>query len=253
MKIKFVTCSGVNETTDIPSLIALAQEFPIAEFGIQISGEKCSFESPRFKWINDVANYAAQQKVLLNVALHINRSWAEDCGQGKLSPELIDLLDLRDCNGDFFAKRVQFNFKIGREKAPNAYKFARLVRNLTPRRCILSYNDCNQELIRKLYLSGVIFDCLYDESFGEGIVPQERKAPAFVEAVQGYAGGISPDNVKQTLDDIFLNWHKSPNVSGIWIDAEGRLKGSNKRLDLAQCKTYLANVLDWRYEHRICD
>ena len=251
MKIKFITCSGANETTDIVSLLALAEKFPIVEFGIQVSGEKCHYGSQRFKWINDLAGYAAQQKVVLNIALHVNRSWAEECGQGNITRALADLLDLKDCHGDFFAKRIQFNFKIGRDKAPDKAKLAALINSLKGRRCILSYNESNKDLIQTLYREGVVFDCLYDESFGEGIAPKDRKAPAFIEAVQGYAGGISPDNVRKTLNEIYQSWYASPNTAGIWLDAEGMLKGENKHLSLVKCCAYLENAMDWRYEHRI--
>ncbi|MBP5352179.1 MAG: hypothetical protein J6Y91_00240 [Alphaproteobacteria bacterium] len=249
MKVKFITCSGVNETTDIPALIALALEFPIAEFGVQISGEKCHYGSERFKWINDLARYAEQQHIMLNMAFHVNRSWAEGCGQNHVTHALRDLLDLRDYNGDAFSKRVQLNFKIGREKAPDEEKMTRFIQSIRPRRCILSHNSSNEELIHHLHNNGVVFDSLYDESFGEGIVPEQRKAPAYTYITQGYAGGISPGNVYQTMNDIYKNWLHSPNSAGVWIDAEGMLKGEDGHIDLEKCRVYLRNALNWRIEH----
>ena len=248
--IKFITCSGVNETTDIVSLVNLAEKFPITELGIQVSNKKCDYKSSRFKWINDLASYAAQQKIVLNVALHVNSLWAEECGQGIIAPELLDLLFLKDCNGDYFAKRIQFNCKIGREKMPDKTKFSALIKSLTGRRCILSYNESNKALICEMYRDGVVFDCLYDESFGEGIAPKERRAPVFADVAQGYAGGISPDNVKQTLDEICASWHDFPSTAGIWLDAEGLLKNDCRHLDIEKCRAYLKNALEWRDEHR---
>ena len=230
MKIKFITCSGANETTDIVSLLALAEKFPIVEFGIQVSGEKCHYGSQRFKWINDLAGYAAQQKVVLNIALHVNRSWAEECGQGNITRALADLLDLKDCHGDFFAKRIQFNFKIGRDKAPDKAKLAALINSLKGRRCILSYNESNKDLIQTLYREGVVFDWAKEV---------------------GNLFCISPDNVRKTLNEIYQSWYASPNTAGIWLDAEGMLKGENKHLSLVKCCAYLENAMDWRYEHRI--
>jgi len=250
MEIKFITCSGVNETTDIVSLVALAEQFPIAEFGVQVSGQKCDYGSQRFKWLNNLAGYAAQQGVVLSIALHVNRLWAEECGQGRIADALADLLELRDCNGDCFAKRIQFNFKIGREKEPDKEKFTALVKSLKKRRCILSYNESNERFIKDLYREGVVFDCLYDESFGEGIAPKTRKSPAFIEVVQGYAGGISPENVYATLDGIAQSWSISPNTAGIWLDAEGKLKGNDGHLSLDKCRDYLQSALAWRYDHR---
>ena len=57
------------------------------------------------------------------------------------------------------------------------------------------------DIIKKLYHKGLRFDCLFDASFGEGITPNSREAPAFddFDILQGYAGGISPSNVKDLL------------------------------------------------------
>lgn len=251
MDIKFLTCSGANETTDIPSLLALAEKYPIAEFGVQVSEKKCDYGSRRFKWINDLALYAEQQHILLNVALHVNGFWAEECGQGRIPEALGDLFDLKDCNGDYFAKRIQFDFKIGCEKEPDIKGLTSLIENLSPQRCILSYNDSNHKLISQLYLQGVVFDCLYDDSSSEGIVPKHRDAPPFTEILQGYAGGISAENVSQTLDDIYTNWLSSPNTAGIYLDAEDCLKGEDGHLNINKCRAYLRKALLWHYEHRM--
>lgn len=68
---------------------------------------------------------------------------------------------------------------------------------------ILSYNDSNKEFIRNIYKSGFMIDALlYDSSFGEGITPTQRAAPVFADVYQGYAGGLSPDNVMDELNKI---------------------------------------------------
>lgn len=116
--------------------------------------------------------------------------------------------------------------------------------NLLPEHTfILSYNDANAEIIRKLYQSGVRFDCLYDNSFGEGILPSHRPTPVFGNVFQGYAGGLTPENVEQELDKISRSVH-----SGLFffIDAEGGLKGKDGHLSLEKCRTFLKNANHWQ-------
>ena len=111
------------------------------------------------------------------------------------------------------------------------------------RRFILSYNEENKEFIHRLYSRGLRgFDVLYDSSHGEGVSAKEWRGPAFFdeEILQGYAGGLSPDNVANELTAIrkVLPYNRS-----FYIDAEGRLKGDDKHLSLEKCEQYVVNAL----------
>ena len=104
-------------------------------------------------------------------------------------------------------------------------------------RFILSYNDANAQFINAFYAyNGAVFDCLYDESFGEGIVPEVRKSPAFSDVMQGYAGGLSVDNVANELSKIAA---VLPNKVPFYIDAEGKLKGEDGHLSLEKCRQFV--------------
>ena len=249
MNLKFITCSGTNEYTNIPTLVKLLEEFPIAEIGVQVSDVKCSYNSPRFAWIKSLVNYVNEKGVLINAALHVNLKWVENIGQGIIVPELSDLLSYRDVNGDFFFKRIQLNFKIGREKAPDFEKLTKLIRDHAKRRFILSYNESNAELIRKMYRHGCLFDCLYDGSFGQGITPSHWQVPVFTDIVQGYAGGISPDNVREVLNEVQQLWRTSPTTADIYIDAQGKLEDEQTHIDLAKARKYVQNAYEWKLDH----
>ena len=80
-----------------------------------------------------------------------------------------------------FFQRVQLNFKIGREQTPDIDKLEAAIRRFPHHRFILSYNQSNQRLIRELYVRNVKFYCLFDESFGAGIIPATRDEPSFVD------------------------------------------------------------------------
>ena len=94
-KLKFITCSGVNENiSDVGELFVLSQKYPQIEFGVQVSGRKCSFNSERFKWIRDILRYSLVNCLPINMSLHINQDWVEGLCQGQIVDELLELLNM---------------------------------------------------------------------------------------------------------------------------------------------------------------
>lgn len=248
MYLKFVTCSGANETTNIDALFALYHDFPCIEFGIQVSGKKCNFDSDRFAWLQKLRQQMLSCKEALPLALHLNQDWVSGFCAGDLAPELRELLSFGDWNGEPLFKRVQLNFKIGREKKPNIASLEKSMADFPYVRFILSYNDANAALITELYhRQKVVFDCLFDESFGEGVLPEKRHAPVFGDVIQGYAGGLSSENVAQELDKIA---DILPLTAPCFIDAEGKLKGDNGHFSYLKAHDFVANAVAWQKKHQ---
>ena len=100
-RLKYITCSGANESTDIAKLIALSVIYPIVEWGIQVSGKKCSFGSARYEWICALQQYM-ERKGYINLALHINQDWVEGFTAGKIPEELNVLLEKKNIVGKPF-------------------------------------------------------------------------------------------------------------------------------------------------------
>ncbi|MBQ8482036.1 MAG: hypothetical protein IJ532_05830 [Alphaproteobacteria bacterium] len=245
MKLKFITCSGCNETTSIPELLNLLNEFPRAEIGVQVSNKKAAYGTPRYDWIYSLWGLLLHRRTTINAALHVNLQWVEDFGQGIVAPELEEFL-LFDYNDDSpFFQRVQLNFKIGREKTPDIDKLEKVIRRFPRHRFILSYNQSNKRLIQELYIRNVKFDCLFDESFGAGIVPATRDEPAFIDVLQGYAGGITPDNVEQELHKIAQTNKKGYCMQDVYIDAHKGLEDEFTHFDINKCRAYLTNAENW--------
>ena len=243
-ELKFVTCSGANEFTDIDRMISLSKKFPLVEWGLQVSGKKCSQETPRWDWIHSIHQSLQAQKKAINLALHVNADWVEEFCIDRVSPELNTLLRMRDVTGSPFFRRVQLNFKIGREKTPiEKLLMMRIQEYGQRRRFILSYNEENREFIHLLYRKGLRnFDILYDASHGEGVSATEWKEPVFYDTcvLQGYAGGLSVDNV---IKEVINIRRKLPYNGSFYIDAEGKLKGDDKHLSLDKCEEYIQNAL----------
>lgn len=244
MKLKTIVCSGANESTEISSLLAMMKKYPKAELGIQMSGKKASFGTARYWWFQDLCREIHIQKLEIPVALHINSDWVEDFCQGNCASELLGMLHYMQSYGKTCVRRVQLNFKIGREKEPNMKKMLNLMREFPFYRFILSYNQANESYIKELYNRRVRFDCLYDGSFGEGVMPDTRLAPPFGEDVfQGYAGGLSPENVRQELDKIA---QVVPEDREIFIDAEGKLKGEDGKFSTEKAEKYIRAAYSWK-------
>ena len=249
MELKLITCSGPNETTPIPELLNLLDEFPRAEIGVQVSEKKATIETPRYLWIHALWREAFRRQKEINAALHVNLRWVEDFGQGIVAPDLEEFLNLQTIEEHPFFQRVQLNFKIGREKEPDIDKLETVIRRFPRHRFILSYNESNRRLIHEMYVRAVKFDCLFDESFGAGIVPKTRKEPVYIDVFQGYAGGINPDNVAEELDKIIVTDPSGYCVKGFYIDAHKGLEDEHTHFDINKCRAYLTNAEKWYREN----
>lgn len=243
MEIKTITCSGTNEHTEIVGLAVLLTKFPIAEAGIQVSGRKCSFSTPRYMWVKRLASFLNNNKLDVNLALHVNEDWVENFCCGKIAPELEEILNLSDFRGNKLIKRIQLNFKIGREKTPDIEVLIGILQKFSEQRFILSYNDSNASLIKQIYDRGVVFDNLYDASFGAGVMSETREGVAFEDCLQGYAGGLSPENIASELDKISA---KVLPGTKIYIDAQGKLEDEKQHLSLEKCQDFIVNAMNWQ-------
>ena len=250
-KLKFITCSGANEHTDQENLLDLISAYPRLEIGIQVSDKKCHKQSDRYWWLKNLYYLCKSRNLAPNLALHVNPGWVEVFTLGWTVPELDELLNLQDINGAPFFKRVQLNFKIGRDPMPDKegllYNLCRYGKN---RRIILSYNESNAAFIENLRKHGTKnFDILFDSSHGEGIQAKSWQSPLWNDdGLWGYAGGLSPDNIMDKLDQISAVVPKNQPIS---IDAEGRLKGEDKHLSIEKCDSFVNAALLWEQKFNL--
>ncbi|MDD4110526.1 MAG: hypothetical protein PHS54_03115, partial [Clostridia bacterium] len=99
------------------------------------------------------------------------------------------------------------------------------------------------KFIKALYSKTQWFDVLYDKSFGFGKLSNEYDSTFAGKLLQGYAGGLSPENVKCELDKINK---AQPFRTNVWIDAEGKLRNDNiNTLDLNKAQKFVNEINDW--------
>lgn len=242
MKLKTIVCSGANEHTSIEGLINVISRYPQAEIGVQVSGKKAAYGSERYKWLKNLIMLQQHYYLKIPLALHLNQDWVERFCAGDVPDEVQELLQMYDHDNQPFIRRVQLNFKIGREKTPELHKLLSTVIQFPKQRFILSCNKSNEQFITGAYGYGVKFDCLYDDSHGEGVLAGQYQSPLFDGWLHGYAGGLTPENVQSELDKIA---QVVPKDQEIFIDAEGGLKGEDKHLSLAKTEEYLLRASQW--------
>ena len=93
---------------------------------------------------------------------------------------------------------------------------------------------------------GIVTDVLVDASEGMGVPLDAQRTITYLAAIAGaapsmglvVAGGLCADNLDALLSPLLPEW------DGVSIDAEGRLRDSDDRLDVAAARAYLRTALD---------
>lgn len=195
--VSFVTFTGVDRFTDLDRLECLSAQYPI-EWGILFGDASNGTRYPDGKTIrNAVARRAS-------FAAHLCGQHALEFQQGGDHSKL----------GMFH--RIQVNMRS------ENYDFDLLSRRSAElgRRLIIQVRgdkfpvDCN-------------FDYLHDASGGRGVSPEAWPAAPDNHIITGFAGGITPENVVNSLATI---------KAGLcWIDMETGVR-TDDRLDLDKCE-----------------
>lgn len=243
MFLKTIVCSGINEKNDVNEAVRFLEDHPCVEFGIQCSPRKASYQTPRLEWLQELTAKLGEKQIKGRIALHLNEGFVTSFCEGMVPPEIIELLNNDDTIG-----RLQLNFKIGRETfggktVPDLIKLQDTINSVPMHRIILSASQPNLPFIQKAYHQGMKFDVLFDDSFGEGILPDKRRPPLFEDLFQGYAGGLSPENIVQELNKISQVAKKC-----VFIDAEGKLKDNNS-FSFEKAEKFVQNAMSWNKLH----
>lgn len=201
-----VTITGADDTTSIPQLVELSQEFPFVEWGILVS--RRAEGGPRFPsrdWIDEFMAVSHDMKL----SMHVCGAWVRQMFVGELRWE-----DLPSCFS--VVDRIQINTHAERHASTSAF-----VDKLAERpnvQFIFQWDGVNDHLIYAAKAGGLNVAALFDTSGGAGILPEKWVAPAAAFPC-GYAGGLGPDNVVEQIRKIEAVCKKP-----FWIDMERRVR-----------------------------
>ena len=196
------------------------------------------------------------------IGLHINGDWVAQIMRGEIPKEIKHLMTVGDKKKEFGysnGERLRFQLNLAsRDENGKIFKqdlkafgtdviYAKRERldKIGHVEIVCPYNTDTAEHLDEIDKLGTKFDVIYDESFGLA-----KKAKGyqclFPLRVQGYGGGLGPDNIKEELAKIKAVQKTIPNElpRGIFIDAEGRLKSDTEdTLDLTKAQKFIDNAL----------
>ena len=241
MHLRYVTMSDPRENLSIQDTIQLLQISPLAELGIQAHPSAMAFGRPRYSWMNELLYAVEGLKNQPSLALHVNYEWCDLMAIGLVPTEIASWISrTNNITHKPLINRIQLN--IGdNTTAFKLDKVITLFKSFPDREFILPFNQQVKPKIDVLRQYTKQFKLLFDSSYGIGKSPEHWESPAYNDIKFGYAGGMSPENVKHNLDNIS---GILPKEYKIWIDAEGQLRRSGA-FNIELARNYLLNALEW--------
>jgi hypothetical protein len=233
MKIKLVAMTGADEQTDVSEMIKINKDYPFAEWAVLMYKKRVGETLyPAPAW---VANLSCAAE--LRLAGHLCGEWAaEPINMGKFSFP-YDFTRAWTRFG-----RIQFNYhpklKSYSQVHPRFFDSLEKAAHYFQEYIIQINGEASSELHLKCREYGLKVGCLHDDSAGHGNLPESWSyIPA---SFNGFAGGLTPDNLQEQLKRI-------SDVAGkneIWIDAQTGLQ-TDGVLDLKKCRKFLKTASKW--------
>jgi hypothetical protein len=196
---EFITFTGADDETDVDGMVALAARYPV-EWGILHSLSR--YGVPRYP--RHPERFEGRG---LRLAAHLCGGFSRDIMEGEVYGRVP---------GNIFAgfQRVQVN-----HREPNEFSIADFSRHVRLP-CIAQ--------TRTGFPDGSLIGWLFDASGGHGIAPASWPRHPGGGRLVGYAGGIAPENMRETIAAIAA-------TGPYWLDMESGVR-SGDRFDLAKCR-----------------
>lgn len=226
MTLDRVTITGADDHTSILEMVDISEEFPFVEWGILVSkSREGSARYPSRRWCRELTEHVHPEHTKRErVAMHVCGLWARQVFDGSLLwsdiPSVRLIAQRFQINGkppEFPANLNAVNSWVSTQfifQVPSASKFAVTLRE--------SKGDAA---------------VLFDRSGGHGKSPSELERP-WPTWYCGWAGGIGPDNARETAQRIETMAPRQP----FWLDMEGRVRDEDDRLDMRKVVQVLESV-----------
>lgn len=212
-----ISVTGADDVALVEDMLALSADFPKLEWALLYSPRHVGQAGyPSF----EVLEAFAQRLPQVHTALHLCESAITDyLAEEPRTTALAAQFSRVQLN--FFAKRMEI--------APEAVDAAaaRVSGSI-----IVPYNPANLSVVTALKSPKI--QVLFDRSGGKGVQP-DVWPDALPQRVCGYAGGLGPDDLGQTLPQIFAAAQRGQ-AETFWIDMESRLKDESGRFSLQRVR-----------------
>lgn len=222
-----VTISGADDNIRYEDLANIGQMYPFVEWGILLSDKKNRPRYPSWEWIADLVEYTKTYMVPMQLSAHYcgnlcNRI-INTYGDSFISENILDGPPLSS-----LFRRIQLNgFNSSKVNFPNRsiYELNSKVESFSTNVILQISNPI--DIIASKQIIGSNIHCLYDASRGKGVYSADYSWNVDPFRYVGFAGGIDPDNFRETLDILNARYDDRP----FWIDMETGVR-TNNNLDL---------------------
>lgn len=248
MNVRYITCSDPRPHNSFDDLMHLWNLDNRVEIAVQMHPGKVSPGTERYKWIAELVDKMRYEFPRRNLAIHVNQDWCREICRGNIPDELKPFFDANWVYSFHclpVVQRIQLNMSQKVADSLNARVLKDLISAFPDQEFIIQYNDKTKEAVERLHKTGAKFSLLFDASGGNGIAPKSWESPIYNEHPMGYAGGISPENVRRNLRQI----KRVAKDDEIWIDAEGKLKTDDK-FDCERARRYITKAARWIQRQR---
>lgn len=239
--LKTVTITGADNSIRLDELFKLSDKFPFVEWGILVS--RSSQGTPRFPsflWMLELSDMnearALDGKEPIKLSCHLCGAYVRELlgGDDKfIKTELETIWDMFN--------RVQINTHGEPHNTGFLFSDGLNLNDGDKKEWIFQFDNVNSEIMEEAIHDGVNAAALFDLSHGAGVLPEDWPKP--IHNIHcGYAGGLSPENLKNQIKIIEGVVGKTP----IWIDMETHVRSNGDlQFDLEKVEKCLLIAEPW--------
>ena len=240
MKVKYLTCAGLTEQTNIDSVLNLAAKYPLAEFAVGISTKINEPNNPRYEWLLNVVDRVRQDNSRINLSLRLSMEATCIFIKDYFSPQMKQLFSCGNKNAEPIFGRVKLDDII--IKAEQIRLLRQLLKNNPTHRFVLPCTEKNQIVLSLLYdESHVMFDVLHPQAVEQNHLKPEKQRLTLEYILQGLGGDISAENVKGVLTEA----KKQYPFDEIYLEAEKGLQDEKGNFSVEKAELFLEQATEW--------
>lgn len=237
--IKIVTITGADYSIFPEHLFSINEKFPFVEWAILISRRSIGNNRfPPMHWIKELLHLNSESishnKPSLKLSLHLCGAYVSEllaADDDFIHGELSDIWNA--------FSRVQINTHGDKHFIDR--DFTDILNQYPDKEFIFQYDNVNTLMLERALDAKVNCSALFDLSHGTGVLPEHW--PNLLEGVKcGYAGGISPDNIK----DVCTQISELTGETETWIDMETHVRSNDdKQFDISKVIRCLQTANDF--------
>lgn len=233
-RLRCVTITGADDSTDPQNMVSLQREFPLVEWGILFSRNSCG-EEPRYpgtRWMKILDG-----KDDLRLSVHLCGDVARSCASNDDFVGMACIL-VPSC------RRIQVNLgEGGQQHLVARLQYYAFHQDIVIQSTRAGLDTSSAREIRATHGMGHDVQLLIDVSGGRGI-EYRFPTPGYPHDLIGFAGGITPQNVQAKLFDAR---DAAVGCKEFWIDMESGVR-TDDQLDMRKVRSVLETCAEWKRE-----